>query len=172
MYINGWLTGYSEFFTEIPIELPENSSAEFIAFCLFNHMGIDMKPNFMESVKTNNDVEYWRKQYEEYTALYRSLEEAKDQIVQRMLEDFYECVARLEGVPPHQFKQIVEKNESAGPWKRLLKKLCKIFYILMCISFAVSVLFISCSFIKTDFKVNHSSITTKQVQPTQTTKPD
>lgn len=43
-------------------------------------------------------------------------------------------------------------------------------------SFAISVLFISCGFIKTDLKVNHSSATTnqkvtspsKQVQSTQT----
>ena len=180
MRINGWLAGYSEFSTEVPIELPEGSSAQFIALCLYNYVGIDVEPEFIESVKIEGDVEHWRNQYEEYAKSYRNLEEAKDQVVEGMVENFHEFLARLEGVSPQQFKQTIENDKSMGIRKRRLKKSCNIFYILMCISFAVSVSFISCSFISMDLKVNHSSAPTdqkaiapsKQIQPIQTDKSD
>ena len=173
MRINGWLTGYGEFSTEIPIELPEGSSAEFIALCLYHYMGTDVEPEFIESVKIKGDVEHWRNQYEEYAKSHRNLEEAKGQVVEGMVENFHEFLARLEGVSPQQFKQTIENDKSTGIRKRRLKKSCNIFYILMCISFAVSVSFISCSFISIDLKVNNSSAPTdqksiapsKQVQP-------
>ena len=180
MRINGWLVGYSEFSTEMPIELPEDSSAEFIALCLYHYAGIDVEPEFIESAKTKGDVEHWRSQYEKYVASYRNLEEAKNQVVEHMVENFHEFLALLEGVTPQHFKQTIENDKSMGIRKRRLKKSCNIFYILMCISFAISVSFISCSFISVDLKVNHSSAPTdqkaivpsKQIQPVQTDKSD
>lgn len=180
MHINGWLDGYSKFSTEMPIELPKDSSAQFIVTCLYNHAGIDIEPDFMKSVEVNNNVEYWRNQYEEYATSYRNLEEANNQVVKQMIETFHEFLARLEGVAAQQFKQTIENDKSRGIRKRRLKKSCNIFYILMCISFAVSVSFISCSFISMDLKVNNSSAPTdqksivpsKQIQPTQTDKSD
>ncbi len=154
MRINGWLDGYSEFSTEMPIELPENSSALFIVTCLYNHAGIEIEPDFMRSVEINNDVEYWRNQYKKYVTSCRNLEEAKNQVVEQMVENFHEFLACLEGVSPQQFKQTIENDKLMGIRKRRLKKSCNIFYILMCISFAVSVSFISCSFISMDLEVN------------------
>lgn len=180
MRINGWLARYSEPSTEMPIELPEDSSAEFIALGLYKLAGIDVDPEFIESVKIEGNVEYWRNQYKEYTTSYRNLQKSKEQIVDRMTENFYEFLAHLEGVAPQQFKQTMKKNESLGIRKRCLKKSCEIFYVLMCVGFAVSVLFISYSFIKADLKASHSTVAenqkaivpSQQVQPAQSGNSD
>ena len=184
--IVAWLAGYSEPSTEPPIELPEDASAESVAWHLYNHIGTDMTPDFREYVRNNNDVEYWRNEYEEYTILCRRLEEANRQTVKRMVGDFSAFMADLEGLPPQTYEQIViDRSEgvvdkSKGVRKRRIRRVCTLSYTLMCISFAISVLFISCGFIKTDLKANQSASTTnqkaispsKQVQPTQTSRPD
>jgi hypothetical protein len=108
------------------------------------------------------------------------LEKAKDQVVEHMAENFCEFLAYLNGVTPQQYKHTVEGDKSVGIRKHRLKKSCNIFYILMCVSFAVSVLFISCSFISIDLKVDRSSVSTdqkalvpsKQIHPNQTDKSD
>lgn len=178
MSIEGWLVGYSEPSTEVLIELPEDSSAEFIASCLYSQMGIDMTPDFREYIRTNNDVEYWRNQYKETAILYSRLAEANHETVKRMTENLYALMADLEGLPSQKYKQIVKRDKSKGIRKRRIRQICTLSYILMCISFAISVSFISCGFIKTDLKVNYSSATTnqevvspsQQVQPTQIDK--
>ena len=175
-----WLAACSEDTTEAPIELPEDASAELIAWCLYDHMGIDMTPELMIDVITKNDVEYWRNQYEEYTTSYHRLEEANDQTRKRMIEDLYAFISDLEGLPVEKYEQIVKRDKSDGIRKRRIGKICTLSYILMCISFAISVLFISCGFIKTDLKMNPSSATTnqkvsppsQQVQPSQVDKSD
>ena len=182
MFVAGWLFGYSQNSNEIPIELPEDSSAEFIAWYLYNQMGINMDPQLIEYLENNTNVEYWQNLYEEYAILRHRLAESKHQIVRQMVEDFYALTDSLEGRPPQKYDEYEQtvRTISESIRKRRLRKFCKFVYILMCISFAVSVLFISCSFIKTDFKVKTSSTTTnqkvtspsKQVQPTQTDKPD
>ena len=183
MSINGWLFAYSEPVTEPPIELPEDASAELIAWCLYNHMGIDMTPELIIDIQTKNDVDYWRNQYEEYTTSYHRLEEANDQTEKRMIENLYVHMANLEGEPPPTYEQIVnidESDKSGGIRKRRIKKIYTLSYIFMCISFAIAVLFVSCGFITTDLKVNRSAATTnqtvsspsQQVQSTQTDKSD
>lgn len=100
--------------------------------------------------------------------------------IKSMIESFSEFVANLEGIPIQKYKQRTKKNKSMGFWKRLLKMFCNIFYIFMCISFAVSVSIISYNFIKTDFKTSPSAATAdqkaispaKQVQLDQTDKSD
>ena len=181
--ITSWLAAYSQPAAEPPNEMPEDASAELIAWYLYDHMGIDMTPEFMIDIQTKNDVDYWRNQYEEYTTSYRRLEEANKRALEHMIEGLYTRIADLEGSPAQTYEQIVnidESNKSKGIWKRRIGKLCTLSYILMCISFAISVLFVSYGFIKTDLKVNPSSATTnqtvvspsQQVQSTQTEKSD
>ena len=181
--IASWLAVRGEEATVDPIELPEDASAEFIAWCLYDLAGIDMTPEFMIDIQTKNDVEYWRNQYEEYTTLYHRVEEANDRAVESMIERLYARMADLEGLPPQTYEQIVnidESDKSEGIRKRRIRKVCTFSYILMCVSFAISVLFISCGFIATDLKVQPSTVTTKQtvsspsqqVQPSQTDKSD
>ncbi len=174
MFIMGWLSGHSERSTEALLELPEDSSAEFIASCLYNLMEIDMTPELRADIRTKNDVEYWRNEYEETAELYRRLKESEHEMKKDMIEDFDALIANLEGLPPRKYEQIVKRDESKGIRKRRLQKFCRCAYILMCTSFAVSVLFISCSFIKTDLKVNHSSSTTNQkvVSPAKQVQPN
>ena len=125
-------------------------------------------------------MEYWQNQYEESVKSYRALEEAKNSVIEDMTDKFYEFLADLNGVSSHHYKQTTEAGKSTGVWKRRLKKFCDTLYILMCTSFAVSVLFISCSFIKTDLKANYSSTPTnqktiippKQIPPAQPDKSD
>ena len=178
-----WLAAYSEPSTEIFIELPEDSSAEFIASCLYSQMGIDMTPDFREYIRTNNDVEYWQKQYEETAVLRRNLVEANHETIKHMIEDLHAHMANLEGQSPPTYEQIVnidESDKSEGIRKRRIRKVCTFSYILMCVSFAISVLFISYGFITTDLKVNRSATTTnqtvsspsQQVHPSQTDKSD
>ncbi len=180
-HIYGWLTGYSEFSSKVPVELPEDASSQFIAWCLYEELGMDMDPEYLKILEDDNDVEYWRNQYKEHTEQALALQEAEDQDVKNMIEVFYQLLARLEGLPPQKFKQNVENDDkSSGIRKRRLKKSCKFFYILMCLCFAVSVLFISCSFIATDYKVSDTSATatqkkalpSEQVQSTQINKTD
>lgn len=99
--------------------------------------------------------------------------------VKSMLESFSKFVANLEGIPIEKYQKTVRSSKSVGTQKRRLKRFCKISYILMCISFAVSVSFISYNFVKTDLKVNPTSATnqkavspSKQVQPAQTDQSD
>ena len=99
--------------------------------------------------------------------------------VKSMLESFFKLVANLEGISIEKYEKTVRSSKSVGTRKRCLKKFCKIFYILMCISFAVSVSFISYNFIKADLKVNNPSTTnqkvvspSKKVQPVQTNQSD
>ena len=178
--ITGWLAAWSEDTTETPIELPEDASAEFIASCLYDYAGINMTPELMIDIRTNGDVEYWKNQYEEYTSTYQRWKEANNRVVELMIEDLDAFISNMEGVPSQTYEQIVKIDKSAGIRKRRIGKMCRLFYILMCISFAISVLFISYGFMKTDLKVNHSSETTnqrvsspsQQVQPTQIDKSD
>ena len=180
MSIVSWLGRYSESTAEPPIELPEDASAELIASCLYDHMGIDMTLEFMIDVITKNDVEYWRNQYEEYTAWYQRLEEINNQSVKEMIEGLETRMADLEGRPAQRYEQIVKQDKSKGIRKRRIRKICTLSYISMCISFAISVLVISYGFIKTDLKTNHSSAATtqqvsspaQQVQPAQIDKSD
>lgn len=100
--------------------------------------------------------------------------------IKSMIESFSEFVANLEGISVEKYKQKSKNNKSVGVRKRLLKTFCDISYILICISFAVSVLIISYNFIKTDFKSSSSAATadqkaispSKQVQPDQTDESD
>lgn len=180
MFIMSWLSGYSERSTEVLIELPEDASAEFIASCLYNVMGIDMTPELRADIRTKNDVEYWRNEYEEATELDRRLKESEHELRKNMVEDFEALIARSNGLPPRKYEQIVHRDESKGIRKRRLRRVCRFAYILMCVSFAIAVLFISCSFIKTSFKANQPSASTnqrvsssfKQIQPTQIDKSD
>ena len=144
MSIASWLAVRSEDSTEPPIELPEDASAEFIASCLYDFPGIDMTPEFMIDIQTKNDVEYWRNQYEEYTTLCHRVEEANDRAVERMIERLYARMADSEGLPPQTYEQIVnidESDKSEGIRKRRIRKICTFSYILMCISFAISVVY-------------------------------
>lgn len=162
--INSWLIGYSESSSEVPIELPEDASLQYIAFCLYKHMGIEMDPDYFKFIETDNDIEYWRNQYTEYTASYLDLKKSKDAIEKNMMEKIFEFIANLEGLSPQKFERNVETDKSLGIRKRRLKKVCKLSYILMCGCFAVAVLFISCSFIATDYKANNTSATAAQQQ--------
>ena len=163
--IVSWLAAYNQPATEPPIEMPEDASAELIAWCLYDHMGIDMPPGLIIDIQAKNDVEYWRNRYEEYTASYHSWKEANDRVVKLMMEDLHAHMANLEGQPPPTYEQIVnvdESDKSEGIRKRRIRKICKFSYILMCVSFAISVLFISYGFITTNLKVNPSAGTTSQ----------
>ena len=133
-----------------------------------------MDPELLKSIEACNDVEYWRRRYEEYAAICRDLEEAKSQTVRNMAEKFWEYLASLDGLPPQQYKQSLEEDyKSIGSRKRRLKKFCYTLYILVCASFAISVLFISCSFIKADLKANYSSAPNHQktIMPPQQNHP-
>lgn len=175
-----WLSGYIENYREVPIELPEDSSAGFIAWCLYNHMGIYMEPDLLREIEAKNDVEYWRNQYQKHTALHFRLEGLKYQAVKPMLAKFSKFRADLKGVDPQKYEQKVSKDKSKGTKKRYLMYACKFFYTTMCMSFAIAVLFISYGFIRTDLKENPPSGATnqkvsspvQQVQPTQTDKSD
>ena len=142
-YIIGWLSGHSVRSTEVPIKLPEDSSAEFIASCWYNLMGFDMTPELRADIRTKNDVEYWRKEYEQTTQLFSRLNESEHEMRMNMLEDFDAIIAKLDGRPPRKYEQIGERDNSAGIRKRRIRKTCTFSYILMCISFGISVLIIS-----------------------------
>lgn len=100
--------------------------------------------------------------------------------IKSMLESFHKFLANLEGIPIQKYKRMAKSGKSIGIRKRRLKWWCKTFYISMCISFAVSVSFISYNFIKTDFKASPSAATAnqkavspaKQIQLDQTNKSD
>lgn len=167
LHINSWLIGYDESSSEVPIELPEDATSQYIAYCLYKHWGLEMDPDYLESLETDKNIEYWRNQYKEYTASYLDLKKSKDAIEKSMTDRLFEFIANLEGVSPQEFEQNVETNKSKGIKKRRLRKFCKFCYILMCVCFAVSVLFISCSFIAIDYKENQppATVTQKQVSP-------
>ena len=178
--IKGWLIGYTKSSTIPLIELPEDTPAELIVGLLHRHMELDTDVDSIKELAAKKNVEEWRKVYKEYTMRHERLEEVNQQAVKGMLEEFFDFMAGLEGVPAQTYEQFFKTDKSAGVQKRRLRKFCTSSYILMCISFAVSVLIISYGFITTDLKVNNSSTTTnqkvispsKQVQSTQTDKPD
>ena len=178
--IKGWLIGYTKSSTIPLIELPEDTPAELIVEILHRHMELDTDIDSIKEVAAKKDVEEWREVYKEYTIRHQRLEEIDQQAVKRMIEGFFEFIADLEGVPPQTYEQFSQTDKSAGVQKRRLRKLCTSSYILMCISFAVSISIISWSFITTDLKANQPATTAnqktiapaKQVQPTQTNKSD
>ena len=178
--IQGWLAGYSLSSTFPLGELPEDASIEFIVRILYHHMGIDIDSNLIKKLVTENDAEYWKDRYKAYAKWSQHVEKVNQQDVKNMLEGFFEFIANLEGEPPQKYEQTSKTDKSAGVRYRRIRKICTFSYTLMCISFAISVLFISWGFIKTDLKVNHSSASTnqkviapsEQVQPTQVDKSD
>lgn len=161
-YIIGWLSGHGESSTEVLIDLPEDSSAEFIASYLYNRMGIDMTPEFRSDIRTKNDVQYWRKEYEKTAQLYHRLNESEHKMRINMFEDFESILATLDGRPPRKYEPIGERDISAGIRKRRVRKTCTLSYLLMCISFGISVLIISAGFIKTDLQANQATVKTNQ----------
>lgn len=171
-----WLAEYSRSSTEPLFELPEDADAGFIALCLYYHMGIDMDPDFLRTIEAENDVEYWKSKYEKHTILHRNLEEATEELEKQMVKEFSTFVAELEGLSSEKKMD----NKSKGIRKRRLRTACNWLYILMSVSFAISVLIISCGFITNDSKVNLPLSATnqktvapsEQVQTTQTDKPD
>lgn len=177
-FIVAWLSVYSQDSTEPPIELREEDAAGFIASCLYNHMGVYLEPEVLREIEAENDVEYWRNRYEEHTASYYRSVELKNQTIRLMLDELHAVMADLEGISLQKFKQTLERGKSDRIKKRCLKYVCTASYILMCVSFAISILFISWSFITTDWQVRLPSATTNQkvvspsepVQPTQTNK--
>ena len=162
MRLMGWLSGFRDQPTAVPIELPEDSSAEFIAWSVYRLLGMETGPYWKQVVETNNDVEYWRNEYEKVVKLCNQLQEADLQCTLEMSKKAQAFMANLDGEPAEKYQQPFEDNQSAGIRKRRLRNSCGAFYVMMCISFAVSVVFISCSFIKTDLKKIRSSAKTKQ----------
>ena len=53
------LSRYIEPYMEPPVDLPEDSSAGFIAWCLFDSMGIQMEPDLLIEIEARNDVEVY-----------------------------------------------------------------------------------------------------------------
>ena len=141
-------------------------------------MGINIDPEWLAQIEVDNNVEYWRNQYEEYTASYYLLAEARNETLRDAFNRFYAVMAKLEGIPTLTYEQIEKTDNSMGVRKRRLRKVCKFFYTSMCVSFALSVLIISYGFITTDLKELRSTVTTNQkaispvneVQTTQTDK--
>ena len=178
--VKGWLIGYTKNTTIPLIELPDNTSAEFIVGLLHRHMGLDTDVDSIKELAATKNVEEWRKVYQEYNIRSQSVEEAGQQSVKNMMEQLFKLIADLEGVPAPTYEQIIKPDRSGGIRKRCLRKCCTLFYIFMCISFAVSILFVSWGFITTDWKANQSSKTTSQqtisptdqAQDTQTDKPE
>ena len=148
----GWLSGFRDQPTAVPIELPEDATAELIAWSVYRLLGLETGPYWQQYVETNNDVEYWRNEYEKAVKLYNSLQEADLQCTLEMLRKAQAFMANLDGEPAEKYQQTLEENQSAGIHKRRLRSSCGAFYVMMCISFAVSVVFISWSFVKTDLK--------------------
>ena len=141
--ISGFLAAYSQPFTT-PIELPEDLSAELIAEFLYVHMGYD----FRHYLTFDNDTEFWRD-------LYSRLAKLWNQSHKDAMESIFSHIGRAEGLSEQEVEQKLKREDPArGIRKRRLKRLCKALYTFMCISFTVSVLIISFSFIKTDFKTN------------------
>ena len=179
-YVVSWLAGWGEPSQEPPVNLPEEADAGVIAGLLYNHMGIDIDPNWLASIAIENDVESWRKQYEGYTESYYLSAETREETLRDAFNRFCEVMTNLEGVPLLTHQQIEKMDNSMGVRKRRLRKACTFFYTSMCISFAISVLIISYGFIKTDLKELQSTVITNQkvispanqVQNTQTDKPE
>ena len=168
------LSRYIEPYMEPPVDLPEDSSAGFIAWCLFDSMGIQMEPDLLIEIEARNDVEYWRNQYKKYTSLYHRLEKLKHRATKPVLKEFLKSLNDLETMPSRKVDRAVKSHKFEDIKKRYLESFCNVCYVSMCISFAISVLIISCSFITTDWKTTPSSTTnqevvspTEQVQPTQ-----
>ena len=162
MRLMGWLSGFRDQPTAVPIELPEDSTAELIAWSVYRLLGQEMGPYWKQYVETNNDVEYWRNEYEKVVKLYNRLQEADLQCTLEMLKKAQAFMANLDGEPAEKYQQPFEEDQSAGIRKRRLRSSCGAFYVIMCISFAVSVVFISWSFVKADLKRIHASAKTSQ----------
>lgn len=179
-FIVSWLSGFMQPSEEPPVELPEDAKAGFIAWLLYKHMGQDIDPDWLTYIENENDVEYWKKRYEDHTETFHLLEEEKRKSIIRIFETFSAVMADLEGQPPLKYEDIKKTDKSMGVKKRRLRNICKYLYTLMCISFAVSVLFVSWGFITTDWKANQDSKTTSQqtistvnqAQNNQTDKPE
>lgn len=158
----GWLSGFRDKTTAVPIELPEDSSAEFIAWSVYRLLGLETGPYWKQYVETNDDVEYWRKEYEKAAAAYNGLRDANLQCTLEMVKEVQAFMANLDGEPVEKYQRSLEEDPSRGINKRRLRRLCGALYTVMCISFAVSVLFISWSFINADLKKIHTSAKTSQ----------
>ena len=162
MVIMGWLSGHQNKPAEVPIELPADSSAEFIASRVFNLLGIERGPDWGQYIEMDNDVEYWRNQYEENVLLYNRLQEAKLQVALEKVKEIQSFIANLNGEPVDKFQRTPSEDRSTGIRKRRLKRSCEALYVVMCISFAVSVIFISLSFVNADLKKIDPSAKTSQ----------
>jgi hypothetical protein len=173
----GFLSGSSEPSTVVPDKLPDGLSAKVIAECIYFYMGQDLRGD----LSYNQDVELWRNRYQEHVQIHKEFEKLDSESQQSFTKDFYTFIANSEGIPVESIEKTVKGDDiSRGIRKRRLRRCCQIFYVLMCFTFAVSVLIISYSFMKTDFKTNSSATSTnqktvapsKQAQPDQTIKVD